>query len=67
VVSSNEKDMERQELVDGEVVDIVGVIHVLVPTAEVCVTVVGAVGLCNGILDRSGNIWGFSLVESLRD
>lgn len=56
MVSSDKTDVERQELVNGEVVDVVGVVLVLIPTAEVCVAGVGIVGLCDGVLDRSGNV-----------
>lgn len=56
MVTSDESDVERQELAYSIIVDIVSVIFVLISTALVGVAVVGPIVFGNSILNRAGDI-----------
>lgn len=58
MVPGHEVDVEGDKVPDRVVVDIVRVVLVLVPAAQVCVAVVGAVVLCQCVLDRASLVCG---------
>lgn len=61
----HEVDVEGDELSDRVVVDIVRVVLVLIAAAQVCVAVVGAVVLCQCVLDGAGLVCGTKSVVFL--